>query len=87
MGCFCRLSVFIGFWAYENVSGQVIGGRISRPLYLSDLQTLVRLGYLEGQEDLVSRLTMGIIRVTICVVAFIDLLAKFPWPSILNPEP
>ena len=34
--------------------------------------------YLEGQGDLVSRLIMGIIRVTIWVIGVINLLTKFP---------
>ena len=34
--------------------------------------------YLEGQGDLVSRLIMGIIRVTIWVIGVINLLTKSP---------
>ena len=34
--------------------------------------------YLEGQGDLVSRLIMGITRVTIWVIGVINLLTKFP---------
>ena len=36
------------------------------------------LQYLEGQGDLVSRLIMGIIRVTIWVIGVINLLTKSP---------
>ena len=35
-------------------------------------------GYLEGQGDLISRLIMGIIRVTIWVIGVINLLTKSP---------
>ena len=35
-------------------------------------------GYLEGQEDLVSRLIIGISRVTIWVMGVINLLTKSP---------
>ena len=34
--------------------------------------------YLEGQGDLVNRLIMGIIRVTIWVIGVINLLTKYP---------
>ena len=38
-------------------------------------------GNLEGQGDLVSRLTMGIIQITIWVRGVINLLTKSPCPS------
>ena len=37
-----------------------------------------KYNYLEGQGDLVSRLIMGIIRVTIWVIGIINLLTKSP---------
>ena len=38
----------------------------------------LRLGYLGGQGDLISRLIMGIIGVTIWVIGVINLLTKSP---------
>ena len=38
----------------------------------------VGISCLEGQGDLISRLIMGIIRVTIWVIVVINLLTKFP---------
>ena len=42
------------------------------------LSLLAILDYLEGQGDLVSRLGMGIIRVTIWVKGVVNLLTKSP---------
>ena len=42
------------------------------------METRVMRDYLEGQGDLVTRLIMGITRVTIWVIGSIDLLTKYP---------
>ena len=54
---------------------------LTSPLLCSgnlETQTLDPNPYLEGQGDLVSRLTMGIIRVTIWVIGVSNLLTKSP---------
>ena len=56
------------------------------PLPRSWCSTLTLILYLEGQGDLVSRLIMGISRVTIWVIGIINLLPKSPSPSKYGPK-
>ena len=60
----------------RSTSCEVCSGEMS----CSDLHAVLFcvLPYLEGQGDLVSRLMMGIIRITIWVIGVINLLTKSP---------
>ena len=59
-------------------SGKVVHAKTKSPLALTRSLSHHCRGYLEGQGDLVSRLVMGIIRVTIWVIRVLNPLTKSP---------